>query len=123
MPIGQDFADFLWDRVTVSPFSSFSAVGMPVYSSSAASTYTGLVQYGRHKVTKADGEEVPANVYVYLGPTSSGGLPPALTPKDKLTLSAQWGSSSDPNASPRLISVDRYADESSGRYVVVAHCA
>lgn len=124
MPIGHDFDSMLWDRAYVGPFSTFSAYGVASYTSSSGwLSYRCLVQHGRHKVTGADGEEVAANTYVYLGPTSSGGLPPELSPKDRLILSASWGTTSEATALPRLIAVDRYADESSGRYAVVAHCA
>lgn len=124
MPIGADFSDMLWDRVSVLTFSTFSAYGTPSYgSSSGAISYTCYVQHGRHKVVGPNGEDLVANSTLYIGPTSSGGLPPQLSPRDRLVLSASWGSSSDASANPRLITVDRYADESSGRYVTVAHCA
>lgn len=124
MPIGHDFDDLLWDRVYVGPFSTFSAYGTPTYTSSSDwLNYTCLVEHTRHKVTGPDGEDVVANSYVYIGPTTSGGLPPQLSPKDKLVLSASWGTTGDLSANPRLITADRYADESSGRYAAVAHCA
>lgn len=124
MPIGNDFNDILWDRVYHGPFSTFSAYATPSYTSSSGwLNHICLVEHGRHRVVGADGEEVVANSWIYIGPTTSGGLPPQVSPKDKLVLSASWGTTGELSANPRLIAAEWYADDSSSRYATVVHCA
>ena len=117
MAYDQDFDELLWDAVTVNVFSTVSAYGTPSYSTSA-STYDALVEWEEHKVLNSEGQEVLARGRVFIGQTTTGGVPPLLTPKDRLTLSASWGS-----AVPRIVTAETYADESSGRYMTVAHVA
>lgn len=117
MPYDPDFDELLWDTATINTFSTVSAYGTASWSTSA-STYDALVQWGEHKVLASDGQEVVARMTVFLGQTTTGGAPPQLTAKDKLTLSASWDS-----VTPRVISVERYGDgDSSSRYMTVVHC-
>ena len=112
-----DFLEMMTDTVTINVFSTVSAFGTASYSTSA-STYAAYVQWGEHKVIGSEGQEATANLTVFIAGTSSGGAPPQLSVKDRIALSANWDS-----IQPRILSVERFADDSSSRYATVAHCA
>ena len=112
-----DFLEMMTDTVTINVFSTVSAFGTASYSTSA-STYAAYVQWGEHKVTGSEGQEATARLQVFIAGTSSGGAPPQMSVKDRITLSAEWSS-----ITPRPISVERLADDSSSRYATVVHCA
>ena len=115
--IEQDFLEIMTDSVVINTFSTVSAWGTAGWST-AGSTYAAYVEWGEHKVISADGQEAVARLAVYVAGTSSGGAPPQMSAKDRVTLSANWAS-----IQPRILSVERLADDSSSRYATVVHCA
>lgn len=124
--IETDFYELLTDRAAVYAFSTVSAWGTPSWSTSVGSTYLAYVEWHTHKVVAADGQEAVARGTVYLGPTSSGGLPPFMDVKDQLRLNYRTYPSSSGSTvgyAPRVLSVDRWADDSSSRYAVAVHFA
>lgn len=74
--------------------------------------YPCLREYVQHMVTVGEGHDLTATSRIYVGPSSSGGFP-SLTPQDQITV----GSST-----PRILTVDRFVDESGANYIECVHC-
>lgn len=102
----------LGETVTVYPWASDSAYGSPTYSTSGTA-YPARVERKSKLVTAKDGRQVVAGSVIYLGPSSTGGLP-GLTARDKLVLAD--------GTSPEILSVERQPDETGATYYEAAFC-
>lgn len=115
MALETDFDDLMWDTVTVNVFSTQAAYGLPSVASTGV-IYQAYVAGTQKLVRGADGQTIMSALTVYIGKSSTGGDPPALTVRDQLTLSDA--------TTPRLIAVDSMADDhaSTTPYCMVAYC-
>jgi len=86
--------------VTVAAYAGNNAYGDASYASSAT-TYVARVEGKQHEVVDTRGQDVLARGMVFIGPTSTGGLP-AVKVQDKVTL--------PDGTTPPLLAVDTVRD-------------
>ena len=100
MPSITAWASLMRQKVTIASTDSYNAVGDKTYTT--GKTYSARVVYGLHQVVDASGREVTAAGKIYIGQSSTGGLP-SVTPNCKVTL--------PDDSTPPIINVSRYGDE------------
>lgn len=102
----QDFLDLCPHTVTLEPLSGHDVYSAPSYGTGVS--YQALVVYASKLVAGADDREVTATTQVYI-PSSSA----SVAEQDRLTL--------PDGTQPRIIRVDKYADED-GQHNMVIWC-
>lgn len=89
--------------------TGYNSRGDATYST-ASTTYACRVEGHRHIVKDGSGRDVVVHHEVYVGTTSTGGVP-AITPQDRVTL--------PDNTVPLLVAVDTVRDESGTHHQVL----
>lgn len=100
MPDITAWASLMNQSVTIASTSTMNAVGDITYTT--GKSYTARVVFGLHQVVDVNGREVTAAGKIYVGQTSTGGLP-SVTPQAKVTL--------PDDSTPPIINISRYPDE------------
>lgn len=116
MGLESDYDEILTDTCSVDYFSTFGTLGAMTWSTSTRTTHHCRVEYRQHQVRGSDGRTVVASHTVYIGRTTTGGVAPTMTVRDRLVLSDST------SALPLILAVDRNPDEASSEHHVAVHC-
>ncbi len=109
MSIADQLQKYLTQTCTVTTFSSKDEKGQRTVS--GAVTYPCRQEVKHHLVLNAQGQEVVARTTVYVGESSTGGLPTTMTPDDLFT---------DPDSNtPPVIAIDAHPSDSIAQHVTV----
>ena len=104
------FASLMKQSVSIASTNAYNAVGDKTYNT--AKSYKARIVYGQHQVVDANGRDVTAAGKIWVGYSSTGGLP-SVTVNCKVTL---------PDAStPPIINISRYPDETGSNHHEVIH--
>lgn len=104
MAIESALSDLMIDSITIANSSSLDAYGKHSYATPTTVSHC-RVQTGAHKVTDQDGQEIVATGKVYVAGV------PTVTPESKITL--------PDGSTPRVLIVDRFADERGSHHTCI----
>lgn len=111
MALESDLQAMMFERVQVYPFTGYDAYGAPSYSATAT-THPARVSLRSKAIKDRLGRDVIAQSRVYIGPSSTGGLPD-LDVEDRLVL--------PDGSNGSILMVDKLDDEVAAHHVV-AYC-
>ncbi len=109
MSLADQFQKYLTQTCTVTTFASKNEKGIRTVVT--AVSYPCRQEVKQHNVINAQGQEVVARTTVYVGESSTGGLPTTMTPDDQFT---------DPDGNTQqVLAVDAHPSDSLAQHVAI----